>query len=175
MNHDLPSLDFLPLTWGFQLKQSSGAGTTKASCALNLYTDGVIIYLQAQETARPGGRVAAECLSVRSASARKQTLHKNLPGNGDNNETEACGLGGALRLVRGEPRGMRSPKRPGGPDWLRTSGGADRREPGPSSGTSAVDEQADAATAEQEAANPAELQIVDSGWFAADNGMVDFA
>lgn len=27
----------------------------------------------------------------------------------------------------------------------------------------------------QEAANPRELQIVDSGWFAADNGMVDFA
>lgn len=46
-------------------------------------------------------------------------------------------------------------------------------------GQAAVDEQADAeadaATAEQEAANPAELQIVDSGWFAADNGMVDFA
>ena len=39
-------------------------------------------------------------------------------------------------------------------------------------GQAAVDEQADAeadaATAEQEAANPAELQIVDSGWFAAD-------
>lgn len=31
------------------------------------------------------------------------------------------------------------------------------------------------ATAEQEAASPAALQIVDSGWFAADNGMVDFA
>lgn len=36
-------------------------------------------------------------------------------------------------------------------------------------------EPADEATAEQEAANPAALQIVDSGWFAADNGMVDFA
>ena len=35
-------------------------------------------------------------------------------------------------------------------------------------------EPADGATAEQEAANPAALQIVDSGWFAADNGMVDF-
>lgn len=50
---------------------------------------------------------------------------------------------------------------------------------GPAAGQAAVDEQtdaeADAATAEQEAANPAELQIVDSGWFAADNGMVDFA
>lgn len=33
----------------------------------------------------------------------------------------------------------------------------------------------DEATAEQEAASPAELQIVDSGWFAADNGLVDFA
>lgn len=32
-----------------------------------------------------------------------------------------------------------------------------------------------AATAEQEAASPADLQIVDSGWFAADNGMIDFA
>ena len=39
---------------------------------------------------------------------------------------------------------------------------------GPAAGQAAVDEQADAA-------NPAELQIVDSGWFAADNGMVDFA
>ena len=50
---------------------------------------------------------------------------------------------------------------------------------GPAAGQAAVDEQADAeadaATAEQEAANPAELQIVDSGWFVADNGMVDFA
>lgn len=46
---------------------------------------------------------------------------------------------------------------------------------GPAAGQAAVDEQADAATAEQEAASPAELQIVDSGWFAADNGMVDFA
>ena len=50
---------------------------------------------------------------------------------------------------------------------------------GPAAGQAAVDEHAaaaaDAATAEQEAANPAELQIVDSGWFAADNGMVDFA
>lgn len=34
---------------------------------------------------------------------------------------------------------------------------------GPAAGQAAVDEQADAATAEQEAANPAELQIVDSG------------
>lgn len=34
---------------------------------------------------------------------------------------------------------------------------------------------ADEATAEQEAANPADLQIVDSGWFASDTGMVDFA
>lgn len=32
-----------------------------------------------------------------------------------------------------------------------------------------------AAVAKQEAASPAALQIVDSGWFAADNGMVDFA
>lgn len=46
---------------------------------------------------------------------------------------------------------------------------------GPAAEQAAVDEQADKATAEQEAANPAELQIVDSGWFAADNGMVDFA
>ena len=42
-----------------------------------------------------------------------------------------------------------------------------------------TDEQTDVevteATAEEEAANPAELQIVDSGWFASDNGMVDFA
>ena len=36
-------------------------------------------------------------------------------------------------------------------------------------------EPVDEATAEQEAASPAALQIVDSGWFAADNGMVDFA
>lgn len=46
---------------------------------------------------------------------------------------------------------------------------------GPAAEQAAVDEQADAATAEQEAASPAELQIVDSGWFVADNGMVDFA
>lgn len=54
---------------------------------------------------------------------------------------------------------------------------------GPAAGQAAVDEQADAqaaaqadeATAKQEAASPAELKIVDSGWFAADNGMVDFA
>ena len=46
---------------------------------------------------------------------------------------------------------------------------------GPAAEQAATDEQVDAATAEQEAASPAELQIVDSGWFAADNGMVDFA
>lgn len=46
---------------------------------------------------------------------------------------------------------------------------------GPAAEQAAVDQQADAQTAEQEAANPVELQIVDSGWFAADNGMVDFA
>lgn len=50
---------------------------------------------------------------------------------------------------------------------------------GPAAEQAAVGQQADAETdaqtAEQEAANPAELQIVDSGWFAADNGMVDFA
>ena len=46
---------------------------------------------------------------------------------------------------------------------------------GPAAEQAATDEQVDEATAEQEAANPAELQIVDSGWFAADNGMVDFA
>lgn len=46
---------------------------------------------------------------------------------------------------------------------------------GPAAEQAAVDEQVDAATAEQEAAAPAELQIVDSGWFVADNGMVDFA
>lgn len=34
---------------------------------------------------------------------------------------------------------------------------------------------ADEATAKQEATNPADLQIVDSGWFVSDNGMVDFA
>ncbi len=34
---------------------------------------------------------------------------------------------------------------------------------------------ADEATAKQEAADPADLQIVDSGWFVSDNGMVDFA
>lgn len=46
---------------------------------------------------------------------------------------------------------------------------------GPAAEQAATDEQVDAATAEQEAASHAELQIVDSGWFAADNGMVDFA
>lgn len=38
----------------------------------------------------------------------------------------------------------------------------------------AAAQKADEATAKQEAAQPAELQIVDSGWFASDNGMVDF-
>lgn len=50
---------------------------------------------------------------------------------------------------------------------------------GPAAEQAAVDEQADAeateATAEQEAASPAPLEIVDSGWFASDNGMIDFA
>lgn len=46
---------------------------------------------------------------------------------------------------------------------------------GPAAEQAATDEQVDEAAAEQEAANPAELQIVDSGWFVADNGMVDFA
>lgn len=41
--------------------------------------------------------------------------------------------------------------------------------------TAAKTEQDAAATAEQEATSPADLQIVDSGWFAADNGMIDFA
>lgn len=50
---------------------------------------------------------------------------------------------------------------------------------GPAAGQAAVDEQADAEAGCRHGRaggrEPAELQIVDSGWFAADNGMVDFA
>lgn len=38
----------------------------------------------------------------------------------------------------------------------------------------AAQQKADEATAKQEAQQPAELKIVDSGWFASENGMVDF-
>lgn len=134
--------------------------------------------------AKPGGRVAAEYLSV--LACRRQTVTRPaifttraFKGMVMTMKLKYMGwavFSGLFALSLAGCAAQSGQEAPAGSEQAVVQTEEDQ---GPAAGQAAVDEQSDAqadeATAQQEAASPAELQIVDSGWFVADNGMVDFA